>query len=115
VNQRVDPYWSLWGRLKSLSREEARLARQIEAALEDDGFSAECALENIEYRQEELDRRTPLLPVRRVEVHYDGAALWIGQRKKRVNGDAHAVNALRKLDTNEGYWRAFLATPEEPK
>ncbi len=91
----VDPYWSLWGKLKS------RVRKDHEAGEMPDVGGGVVGEAGITY----YENRAPLkLPKRGIAVDYDGKSLLILGREKPVNGDHHAVNALRKLDNDDGYF-----------
>lgn len=105
-----DPYWSLWGRLKA-RHDRHKAVRDRADRLYEDGvrFLDTLAGEIIEREQETLRLLPALcLPIRGTEVGYDGEALLIAGRRKPVKNDRHAVNALRKLDTDDAYYRQTL-------
>ena len=66
-------------------------------------FVAECVADC----HDDRSRPAPFLPSRWVRVEYDGESLVVGGRRKTVRNDAHAVNTLRKLDTDDAYFRQF--------
>lgn len=101
--QPKDHYWSLWGTLKARHRRDEAAEEEFSEALEHGSFVAECVAEYHDARR----RPAPVLPNRRIRVEYDGEALVIGGRRKPVKNDAHAVNTLRKLDTDDAYFRQF--------
>jgi hypothetical protein len=103
-----DPYWSLWGRLKSRHGKDEAVREEVND-LPDVGsrFYDEMAAEIQE--DHEHDRRVPRLPRRKVELDYDGRNLRIllpglEEVAKPVHSDTHAVNTLRKLDTDDAYY-----------
>ena len=92
-----DPYWSLWGKLKSYERKtveidsvydrEFRVADEFAGALAD-GLG------------------TLTLLKRKLEVVLSAGQIFVaGCKIKTVNGDQHAVNYLRKIDTDDSYYR----------
>ncbi len=108
----VDPYWSLWGRLKS----QHRRLKAIETS--DDmeaggGWWYKCAVAE----HEEVEAEEYHLPATGVLVNYDGECIilyapnpsWSGNIVKSINGDSHAVNFLRKVDTDPEYLKLQTA------
>lgn len=95
-----DPYWSLWGRLKVRAVKDDR----IEAACMDDDVLDAVATELATEWYD--DRPTLRLPVRGVAIESDGKSIWLAgtAHAKPIKSDSHAVNTLRKLDTNDFYF-----------
>jgi hypothetical protein len=102
----VDPYWSLWGRLKS----QHRRLKAIETS--DDmeaggGLRYKCAVADYE----DVEAEEYHLPVSGVSVSYDGECVvlfapdpsWASNIVKSVKSDSHAVNFLRKMDIDAEY------------
>lgn len=94
-----DPYWSLWRKIKDQFQSVAVIA---------DSDDYECGggvrFKIAEMAIEEIEETTCRLPRRGIEVSYDGQCLRIGDRKKHVKDDRHAVNSLRKLDADDSYY-----------
>lgn len=53
---------------------------------------------------------TPItLPIRRVELAWDGDSLLVLGKRKAVKHDFHAANFLEKLDTDDDYFAQFTS------
>ena len=102
----VDPYWSLWGRLKSQNRRSKAIEESddMEAG---GGWRYKCAVA----AQDEVDAEEYHLPVTGLSVSYNGEDIvvsapnssWTSNIVKKIKDDRHAVNFLRKLDTDADY------------
>lgn len=104
-----DPYWSLWGRLKAQHRRDEADERRVQEAGQTGGLDEVCVIEEVQSRP-----RTPLrLPHRPYKVEYNGVSLIVGGVAKTITSDAHAVNTLRKLDTDDTYLAHFLSAAQE--
>lgn len=102
----ADPYWSLWGKLKARLERDRDVQEEIEV-FEEPGvnlFDQIAGEIEADYRGK---RQTLLLPLRNLPVEYDGVHLEIAGRRKAVRGDSHAVNALRKIDTDDSYFQSL--------
>ena len=99
----VDPYWSLWGCLKSQDR-RWRVIEESDDMEAGGGWRYKCAVA----AQEEVEAERHDLPVTGLSVSYDGEHIvvnppnssWKTNIAKKVKDDRHAVNCLRKLDTD---------------
>ena len=89
----TDPYWSLWGKLKSRLRRDQLVQDEAETLMEPGvNLLDEIAGELLD--EHRVRRDALVLPTRKVPVEYDGTHLIIGSQRKRINSDAHAVNSL---------------------
>jgi len=99
----TDPYWSLWGRLKS---EE----RQITDIRELDNYIVEKFGSQL---SEEIEDQysSNRLPQTKFRCRLVGDTILVGSVWKLVRGDVHAVNFLRKFDTDADYRAAQQQNP----
>lgn len=102
--QMKDEYWSIWGKIKSAARRSANVQDMYEDAGEAGGLFRHV----IEERAAENENNIPdvTLPKRGVSVWLVGHdEICVGDTyRKIIRNDAHAVNTLRKLDTDDVYW-----------
>src|SRR4051794_14747633 len=100
-----DPYWSLWGRLKSCDRRNNEYERRhnelSERWQEADGLEESCLREELERFERRVFRS--YFPIRKLEFSYfENELHWTApdgtNRCKAIKNDVHAVNTLRKLD-----------------
>jgi hypothetical protein len=85
----LDPYWSLWGRLKSHYQQTQHILNSDEYD-EGGGMCYKIAQAELE----ELNEKIFVLPVSRIKVTYDGSTI----NGHKVTCDIHAVNYLKKID-----------------
>lgn len=102
----ADPYWSLWGKLKA-ARNRIQAANNEASSLLDEGITRYDDLAEA-IKRDATEEAYLTLPNRRLSVTLEGMTLTVtvsGQTiVKRVKGDLHAVNFLRKLDSDDSYF-----------
>lgn len=109
-----DPYWSLWGKLKARHERDLDHEREIDEVLEEGCSRTDYLAEEIAEQYQE-DRAVLRLPTRGTVLDYDGRYLYVGGDgvRKAVRNAQHAVNTLRKLDTDDAYYRQVTGlTPQ---
>lgn len=105
TERHIDPYWSLWGRIKSDERRLQRANDMHRDADEIDGYIGDCLHEKANEIEQLVDEGQ-CLPIRRLTVSVDLATniISVGGIDKKYRSDSHAVNFLRKLDTDDSYF-----------
>jgi hypothetical protein len=98
----------LWGRLKARYHRDVENEAEV-ARWQNEGVNLADYLADELSEEYALQRPALTLPNRGVEVELEGMTMVIEGRRKEIKNDQHAVNTLRKLDTDGAYWSALLA------